>query len=270
MSGTPPVTDPARADAGDVLLGRAATAALGTYFVAVAALLGYLLYVLWRSGTVDPNTGKVDEVKLILIVMVAGALGSYVHAATSFSDFVGNRRLAASWVWWYFLRPFIGVALALVLYFAVRGGLLPMGADVGAVSLFGIAAISALAGMFSKQATDKLREVFDTFFRTAAGDQRSDKLQNPLPKVTALDPASVRAGGGEVDLVVLGTDFATNAVARFDGGDRKTDVASATRLVAHLTAPDTQAAGIHMVTVFNPPPGGGASSPMPLVVEAGQ
>lgn len=251
-------------------LGRAATTALGVYFVVVAALLGYLLYSLWRGGPVDPSTGKVDELKLILVVMIAGALGSYVHAATSFADFVGNRRLAASWVWWYFLRPFIGVALALVMYFAIRGGLLPMGADVGAVSLFGIAAISALAGMFSKQATDKLKEVFDTFFKTAAGDQRSDKLHNPPPRITVLAPTSVRTGSGEAALTVSGTDFVSSSAARFNGVDRKTEVVSGTQLVAQLTAADLQAAGVYPVTVFNPPPGGGASNPLPLTVVAGQ
>ncbi len=153
-----------------------------------------------------------------------------------------------------------------MLYFAVRGGLLPMGADVGSVSLFGIAAISALAGMFSKQATAKLSEIFDTFFKTAAGDQRADKLQNPLPKMTSIEPRSVPAGSGGVDIKVSGTDFAGNAVARFDGNDRKTDFTSDTQLVAHLTPADTQTVGTHQLTVFNPPPGGGASNSMPFVV----
>src|SRR5690348_7200165 len=78
----------------DSPLGWAATTGLGVYFVSVAVLLGYLLYIVWQSGVVDAS-GKVDEVKLILIVMVAGALGSYVHTATSFADFVGNRRLGS-------------------------------------------------------------------------------------------------------------------------------------------------------------------------------
>lgn len=267
MSGPQPIPGTPPTGGAEKQLGPAATGALGLYFIAVAVLLGYALYALWLAGPLDPATNKIDEVKLILIVMIAGALGSYVHAATSFADFVGNRRLAPSWVWWYFLRPFIGVALALVLYFAIRGGLLPMGADVGANSLFSIAALSALAGMFSKQATDKLREVFDTFFKTAGGDHRADKLHGPLPKITAIDPKSVPAGSGAVDIKVSGTDFAGDAVVRLDGSDRKTDFTSETQLVAHLNAADTQAAGSHTLTVFNPPPGGGASSPMPLVVQ---
>lgn len=75
-----------------------ATGVLGTYFIVVAILLGYTLYTLWRVGPLDPETHKVDEVKLILIVMIAGALGSYVHAATSFADFVGGASPAQQFV----------------------------------------------------------------------------------------------------------------------------------------------------------------------------
>jgi IPT/TIG domain-containing protein len=156
-----------------------------------------------------------------------------------------------------------------VLYFAVRGGLLPMGAEVGSVSLFGIAAISALAGMFSKQATDKLREVFDTFFKTAAGDQRADKLHNPLPSIAAIDPPSVPVGGAEVKITIKGSNFIEESVVRVNDSERPTDFASTTQLVAHLTPADTQTPGAYPLTVFNPPPGGGASSPAQLVVKAG-
>ena len=57
-----------------------------------------------------------DDSRLILIVLVTGALGSYVHSATSFVSYVGNRRLVFSWAWWYLLRPFMGMALALIFY----------------------------------------------------------------------------------------------------------------------------------------------------------
>ena len=116
------------------------------------------------------------EARLILLVMVTGALGSYIHAATSFADFTGNRRIYTSWIWWYTLRPFIGVALALIFYFVIRGGLLSAGAGAEDVSPFGISAVAGLVGMLSKQATDKLREVFDNLFRLEKVDERIDKL----------------------------------------------------------------------------------------------
>jgi hypothetical protein len=132
----------------------------------------------------DPQRRIGDDARLILIVLFTGALGSCVHAATSFASFVGNRRLVLSWAWWYLLRPFIGAALALIFYFVLRGGLLATAASASDMSPFGIAAMAGLAGMFSKQATDKLREVFDNLFRTAEGqgdDARADKLGGNLP-----------------------------------------------------------------------------------------
>lgn len=147
---------------------------IGWYFLLLAAIIAGLLAFVWRCFELKSEEG------LLLLVIVAGAMGSYVHAATSFSTYVGNRRQRRSWVWWYMLRPFIGIALALIFYFLMRGGLFSTNADANTVDPFGIAAVAALAGMFSKQATDKLREIFDNLFKTEKGDdQRSDKLEAP-------------------------------------------------------------------------------------------
>lgn len=108
---------------------------------------------------------------------IAGALGSYVHSATSFSDYVGNRKLVRSWAWWYTLRHFIGISLALVLYFVIRAGFFSPSAEVEATSPYRFAAIAGLVGMFSKQATDKLSELFDTLFKTTELEKRGDKLE---------------------------------------------------------------------------------------------
>ena len=169
---------------------------IGIYHVVLSLLLLYLLFKIWPE---QPAEGEAwvkdvevfgspfalgDDGRLILIVLCAGALGSYVHAATSFASYVGNRRLVLSWVWWYGLRPFIGMTLALIFYFVVRGGLLSTGAEAGNMSVFGVAAVAGLVGMFSKQGTDKLRELFDNLFRTARGegdDARADKLGANLP-----------------------------------------------------------------------------------------
>lgn len=171
-------------------------ALIGLYQVVVALALMWLLFRLWpeRTSKDGPWLAQVDlgfwggplgdDARLILIVLCTGALGSYVHAATSFASYVGNRRLVLSWAWWYFLRPFIGMALALIFYFVVRGGLLSTGAAAADMSPYGIAAVAGLVGMFSKQATDKLRELFDNLFRTEQGhgdDARADKLGSNLP-----------------------------------------------------------------------------------------
>ncbi len=121
------------------------------------------------------------ETRFLMIVVLAGALGSYIHLATSFADFLGNRRLLLSWGWWYVLRPFIGVALALILYFVMRAGLVTGTSDAKTLNVYGIAAIAGMTGMFAKQATDKLREVFENLFRTQIPPDRADKLDDKNP-----------------------------------------------------------------------------------------
>jgi hypothetical protein len=39
------------------------------------------------------------EIRLLWAVIIAAALGSYVHSITSFSSYVGNRAFSGSWVW---------------------------------------------------------------------------------------------------------------------------------------------------------------------------
>lgn len=167
---------------------------LGVYQIIMVFLLAYLLIKIWPNNTIGEDGKKVaenwvkvfgmcvlpgSETGLLLLVIIAGALGSYIHAATSFVDYVGNQSLVMSWGWWYTLRPFIGAALALVFYFVIRGGLLSTSSGTGNISVFGIAAVAGLVGMFSKQATDKLGEVFNTLFKTEEGggdELRKDKL----------------------------------------------------------------------------------------------
>jgi hypothetical protein len=115
------------------------------------------------------------DTRLLLLALCAGALGSFVHTATSFADFVGNQQLVKSWLWWYLLRPFIGSCLAVTLYFAIRAGLMPAQGASG-LNAFGVVTLSALAGMFAKQATDKLREIFENLFKSTP-PPRADELK---------------------------------------------------------------------------------------------
>jgi hypothetical protein len=145
----------------------------------------YTFVSIWPAGTPVPSDEQLSlfglpfnfsiERRYLLIVVLSGALGSYVHLATSFSDYVGNRKLVSSWFWWYALRPFIGTTLAVMTYFVVRGGLILPNGSAGDLSPYGVAAMAGMAGMFSKH-TDKLREVFENLFRTEKLTERADKL----------------------------------------------------------------------------------------------
>ncbi|MFE9932070.1 hypothetical protein [Streptomyces sp. NPDC005533] len=177
-------------------LPAAATAALGVLLLAEVVLLCAGLLSLWpillalvAPGTDATATARwsplglgewalTADVAMLLAVIVCSALGSFVHAATSFATYVGNRRLYASWLWWYLLRAGIGVALALLVYLLLRGGLFAGSSGAGATNPYGFSGIAGLCGLFSKQATDKLREICDTILSTKGdGDRdRRDKL----------------------------------------------------------------------------------------------
>jgi hypothetical protein len=173
-----------------VLMPKGRVIIFGVYLILLNVMLVYLLVRLWPSALelkLDDRTSLFwgdhltiqvpPETRYLLVVIVAGALGSYIHLATSFADYVGNRRLFSSWGWWYILRPFIGMALAIILYFVIRGGLISATGGAGNLNPYGVAAIAGMAGMFSKQATDKLREVFENLFKTERPPDRADKLE---------------------------------------------------------------------------------------------
>ncbi len=164
--------------------------AFGVYLILLNLLLLYVLLRLWPGQVpmkVDHLSVKLipgvwepevwTEVRFLALVAVAGALGSYIHLTTSFVDYLGNRQFVKSWKWWYVLRPFIGSVLAVIVYFAARGGLIAGGTGAGDLSPYGVAALAGLTGMFSKQATDKLREVFENLFKT-----------QPTPRADPLKP----------------------------------------------------------------------------------
>jgi hypothetical protein len=103
-----------------------------------------------------------DEVRLLWIVILAGALGSLIHAMRSVYWYVGNRNLVKSWLAKYFVMPFTGSALAVMFYFVIRGGFFSPQSDFSQTSPFGFAALSAMVGLFSEQAVLKLKQVAET------------------------------------------------------------------------------------------------------------
>jgi hypothetical protein len=144
------------------------TSLLALFLILTAGVLAYTFLRLWPDVPSNQTVATFNaigitfsvEIRMLLLAMCAGGLGSFVHASTSLEDYVGNKRLSANWFWWYILRLPIGMVLALVIYVVIRGGMLAPGAGAESVSRFGMAAVAFLSGMFSKQATDKslLRE----------------------------------------------------------------------------------------------------------------
>ena len=262
---------------------------LGIYFICLAVLTFYLLIATWPvvgdggANFVDawvfgyPLTATPDA-RLFITVVAAGALGSLVHCLTSFADYVGNRTLKRSWVWYLILRTPIGIALALLFYLVLRGGLIaptlsttptdttPKSHAWTLLNPYGLAAIAAMAGMFSKQATDKLSELFDTLFKTDNPVERRDPLNQP-PVISGADPASLTVGGA-IELAILGQNFSKDCGALINGETRDVKWQSDTRLTITLLPKDVATAGDLLVVVRNPSSAGGDSNQFTVPVRA--
>lgn len=212
-----------------------------------------------------------NDVRALLIVLAAGAIGSLVHATRSFIAFAGGRQLVTSWIPWYLLRPVTGAAMALIFYLTVRYGFMEVKPGEEDFGVGAIAALAALVGLFSEQAFDKLKQVFSALLSTTEPSTATDELKkvkpdNPEPEVSALNPASVRAATPDLRIQITGKQFVEGAVVHVDGGGRDTEVKSATEVSFLLTASDVATAGSKKITVVNPTPGGGESKSLTLTV----
>ena len=158
------------------LMTRLQRALLAFYFVVFVPPILYLLVATWPISGTDIDPGKVEyfhgwltislsmEARVLLLVILSGALGAYIHFGTSYVYFAGRHQLHKVFTMWYLLRPFIGAALACITYFVFRGLLFNAGATTSDINLYGMVAIAGLAGMFSKQVIEVLRKVADELF----------------------------------------------------------------------------------------------------------
>jgi hypothetical protein len=81
------------------------------------------------------------------------------------------------------------------------------------------------------------------------------------PNITGIFPSNAKAGGAGFTMNVSGTGLISASVAFWNNSKRPTTFnPTTTQLAVSITAQDIASAGIAQVTVFNPPPGGGASS----------
>jgi len=164
--------------------------AIGLCYIALIIILGRLVYELWPQYDANDDYKETTrffwrqltltlEQRTIILVLITGAIGSFIHSAGSFIDFVGQRKIEKSWIWWYALNPFIGMSLAFVFYLVFKGGLLA-NTKAENLNIHGILTLSALAGLFTDRAKLKLREIFDALFQPK--DNRSGKINDDVNK----------------------------------------------------------------------------------------
>lgn len=208
--------------------------------------------------------------RLLLLVLIMGAVGSWLHAVSSFLDFVGNRSFVASWFTWYLMRPILGAMMAVVFYLVIRAGLFPQ-SDVGikAINAFSIAALAGLVGLFTQRASKKLADVFDALFPTLQKDKDAlgPKLQPSTSTISLLSPAQLTVDSTDLDVTVTGTNFTKKSVAFVNGKARKSSCKSDETLEFSLLPEDVSSPRELQITVYDPALEIGSGNSVLTVVE---
>jgi len=93
-------------------------------------------------------------------------------------------------------------------------------------------------------------------------------VNNPVPALASVSPGTVPGGGTSFTLVLAGTGFVSNSVARWNGADLATTYFSPTEIRASLTVLELDAAGEFEVSVRNPAPAGGTSEDILIPVSS--
>lgn len=175
------------------------------YFFVCVSIITYLLMSTWPSTESTSDPGKVEylhgiltvsmhmEIRVLVLVFLAGALGGFIHYGTSFMDFAGKTELKKAFIIWYIMRPILGAILAVVFYLVFRGYLFTSTPDD--YNLYGVVGFAALAGMFHKQAISWLKEAADSLFKKVENIEKGEKAE-----VDKLEDLYAML------LVILGTD----------------------------------------------------------------
>ncbi len=88
------------------------------------------------------------------------------------------------------------------------------------------------------------------------------------PLISFLTPVSVFGGNSAVNITILGSNFNQASVVRVNDQPLQTNFINSTELRAAVPASFLRSPGILSVSVFTPPPGGGASNKASLAINA--
>ncbi|MFY9822039.1 MAG: IPT/TIG domain-containing protein [Thermoanaerobaculia bacterium] len=187
-----------------------------------------------------------SEQILLIIVLLSGALGGLVHALRSLYWYVGNRRLVWSWALMYLLLPFLGITMALVFYLIIRGGFFSPTATIDDTSPFGFAAWAVLVGMFTREAADKLKQVFETLLTKA--EKGKDHVGAPV--ISKINPSTGLVSGGET-VKITGSGFLPASSVHFGSSPAQTTQVSNDGTTLTVVTPKANAPGQVVLEVAN-------------------
>lgn len=196
-----------------------------------------------------------QELRYLLLVMVAGGLGGSLRGMRSFATHAGEKTLLKSYAWFYWTQPPTGMIIAVPMYFLLRAGLFNVGDGASQLNPYGWGAIAVLGGMFSNEAILKLKDTFIRFFGAADLDQSQNTAER-MQQASAIDLAMVDtksvAVGRELTITLSGRGFRPESKVLFDGKELSTIFVGPTELKAKITATHTSTAGTYKIQVIQP------------------
>jgi hypothetical protein len=152
---------------------------LGLMLLMLPLLLITQIVALWPSALAATLEGRGQPVtvwlfgvermtlspdgSLLLLAALVGALASLAEVSFRFATNAGRDELSSRWTWSYVLRPMQGAVLAVAAYFTLRAGLVGS-SSTGPLNPYGIASLAALVGLFTRQAFQKLKGVFNSLW----------------------------------------------------------------------------------------------------------
>jgi hypothetical protein len=147
------------------------------------------------------------EVMLLALSGLFGLLGASIAGITSlYKQKLWNSNPPLSELdkrrtYRYVIRPWLGSAVAIITYLALRAGLVNMGMPEGQqielqpINQFGVSAISATVGLMTSQILTRLKDIFRTFMGITGGEVPEEEI---LVKLIAQDNISLAGGSTEV------------------------------------------------------------------------
>jgi len=179
---------------------------LAVAVVLAAAFVFYSLVAFWPNTPAKP-TQPVDyfgwqctlsrDTLFFLVVAFGGALGGLIHTMRSVAWYTGNRNLRWSWLLFNLTLPIVGALAGVVFYVVLRAGLLsPSTTSTDSVNAYGFTAVAIMAGLFSEQAMEKLRQIAtDLFSPRPQGEDHTPPENKPSDDAGKGDSATGNKGG---------------------------------------------------------------------------
>jgi hypothetical protein len=188
--------------------------------ISIAFIFAFMLLLHFFKPISSKDVAPFSELVGALYMAVAAGIGAAVTTISGFNEHAAEKRdFKRSYIAWYVSRPILASLLGLVFYMAMRAGIFVAngGVRIGDAVVvvetpspsqyLQFAFIGALVGMFAKPATEKLRELFDTFFQTKSATAQSilDRLPQDLrDQVSPYVPESGGpVGSGPTELEVI-------------------------------------------------------------------